>query len=173
MFKGNFSLIYSNHNTNKHATHTSDVRVQRREVHLLEGQRHHRKRLFSSHGKYSPRTETNNQTKVIGFRIRVVADALASHPRAEENLPALRVQETNEKPMGERRPDVLRFVVHFCRSVCDWVLFYVRDERDGERVVGDYVGRVFRLYRVRVRDRDGVLVLGEQVYDDENEKRRE
>jgi hypothetical protein len=39
--------------------------------------------------------------------------------------------------------------------------------------VGDYVGRVFRLYRVRVRDRDGVLVLGEQVYDDENEKRRE
>jgi hypothetical protein len=52
-------------------------------------------------------------------------------------------------------------------------LFYVRDERDGERVVGDYVGRVFRLYRVRVRDRDGVLVLGEQVYDDENEKRRE
>ena len=76
-----------------------------------------------------------------------MADALASHPRAEENLPALRVQETNEKPMGERRPDVLRFVVHFCRSVCDWVLFYVRDERDCERVVGDYVGRVFRLYR--------------------------
>lgn len=102
-----------------------------------------------------------------------MADALASHPRAEENLPALRVQETNEKPMGERRPDVLRFVVHFCRDVCDWVLFYVRDERDNERDVGDYVGRVFRLYRVRVRDRDGVLVLGEQVYDDENEKRRE
>ena len=76
-----------------------------------------------------------------------MADALASHPRAEENLPALRVQETNEKPMGERRPDVLRFVVHFCRSVCDWVLFYVRDERDCERlwvitsaVCFDYIG---------------------------------
>ena len=102
-----------------------------------------------------------------------MADALASHPRAEEDLPTLLVQETNEKPMGERRPDVLRGVVHFCRDMCDWVLFRIRDERDAERDVGDYVGRVFRLYRVRVRDRDGVLVLGEQVYDDENEKRRE
>ena len=68
----------------------------------------------------------------------------------------------------------------FCVLSCIFVAlcaigycFMYETRGDCERVVGDYVGRVFRLYRVRVRDRDGVLVLGEQVYDDENEKRRE
>ena len=90
-----------------------------------------------------------------------MADARARAERTKSGVPSRDVQKTDEKPVGKRRSDVLRADVAFRGRKCDRVLRDVRKTRRGESGVGGPFGGVFRLHRVRMRHRDGVLVFGE------------